>query len=134
MDGPLAAEKLITAILAEIAALPDYDETLTALMENEIERLRRDQNSRKSQLEQMRDKTDRELDNIRASLRQAGPSTILIEELKDLESRRNEIHSELADLDRAPSRCSPWRRSRRSRTKPCMLSHRWLERPLSSAA
>jgi hypothetical protein len=102
IDGPLAAEKPMTAILGEFAALPDYDEALTGLMESEIERLRSEQNRRKSQLERMRDKTDRELGNIRASLRQAGPSTVVIEELKDLESRLNQIRGEPAALDRAP--------------------------------
>ena len=74
VNGPLAAEKLSAAILAEITALPDYDDILTDLMSKEIERIRSDHASLSSQLEQKGRTVDRELANIRASLRQAGPS------------------------------------------------------------
>jgi DNA invertase Pin-like site-specific DNA recombinase len=102
VDGPLAAEKLMTAIVGEINALPDYDNVLTDLMEKEIERLRSDQAGCRTQLEQKRNKLERELANIRAALRQAGPSNVLIEELKNLESQQNQIRGEIAALDRVP--------------------------------
>ena len=98
----LAVEKLSAAILAEITALPDYDPVLTELMATEIERIRSDQASLSSQLEQKGKTVDRELANIRASLRLAGPSTLLIEDLKDLESQRDQIRGEIAALDRVP--------------------------------
>jgi hypothetical protein len=102
VDGPLAAEKLLVAILGEISALPDYDAVLTEMMQEEVERARSGQATRRGQLEQDGGTVDRQLANIRASLRQAGPSAVLIEELKDLERRRELVRGEIAALERVP--------------------------------
>jgi DNA invertase Pin-like site-specific DNA recombinase len=102
VDGPLAAEKLLAAIHREIAALPDYDAVLTAMMAEDVERARSGQAARRGQLEQEAGTVDRELANIGASLRAAGPSAVLLEELKDLERRRELVRGEIAALERVP--------------------------------
>jgi hypothetical protein len=98
----LAAHKVLTAIKTEIAKLPDIDSVLTDLLAKEVKRLQADQVDHGGQLEQRRKQLERELDNIRAALRQAGPSAILIEELKNLESEWNQIGGAIAALDRVP--------------------------------
>jgi DNA invertase Pin-like site-specific DNA recombinase len=102
MDGPLAAEKLLTAIMAEVGSLPDHDEVLTDKMTKEVERIRCQQAARNIQLQQQRQAVEHELANILDALRQAGSSNVLIAELKNLESQRDEIDGEVAALDRVP--------------------------------
>src|SRR5271165_257216 len=72
VDCSLAAEKLIAAILAEITALPDFDEVLTDLIQKEVERIRSAQAGRRGDLEQERKTIERKLKNITEALCEAG--------------------------------------------------------------
>ena len=102
VDGPLAAEKLSRAILREIEALPGSESTFSDLLNAEVDRIRVAQGGRRVELDRLREKLDRQLANITAALREAGPSTILVEELKALENDRDRLHQEQAALDRLP--------------------------------
>ena len=101
-DGPLAARKLAEAVLQAVRALPDFDPAFQTMVAEEVERLRGVQGGRRDLLESRQTAIDRQLANVRAALREAGPSPSLIEDLRQLETQREQILGELADLDRVP--------------------------------
>ena len=101
-DGPLAARKLADAVLQAVRALPDFDPAFQTMVAEEVERLRGVQGGRRDLLESRQTSIDRQLANVRAALREAGPSPSLIEDLRQLEAQRDGVLGELADLDRVP--------------------------------
>lgn len=102
VDWSLAAEKLVGAILAEITALPDFDEVLTGFVQKEVERIRCAQADRRGELDQECKSLERKLKNITEALCDAGSSPILIEQLKKLEGQRDQVNGQLAALDKLP--------------------------------
>lgn len=102
VDGPSAAVKLTDAVLGAVAAMPDFDPVFTEAMRAEVERLRAAQDGRLGALNGRLGTLDRQLANVRASLRDAGSSRGLIEDLKTLEAEQDRLLGERAELDRVP--------------------------------
>ena len=101
-DGPLSADKITTAILGEITALPGSDDTLMAMVHAEVERIRTAQLGRRSELDRRQKTLDFQLANIRATLREYGHSKHLLDDLRELEAALEQILCERAALDRIP--------------------------------
>lgn len=101
-DGPKAAEKLAAAVLREIRTLADFDGVFADLVRAEVERVHASQSGRLQELDRRRATLQRQLANIRAALREAGPSRALIDELRELETELDRVGDERAELDRLP--------------------------------
>src|SRR5262249_33426318 len=101
-DGPLAARKLAGAVLDAIRALPDSDAAFQALVAEEVERLRAAQGGRLTELGRRLRTIDRQLANVRAAVREAGPSRALMDDLRQLEADRERVLGERAELERVP--------------------------------
>jgi hypothetical protein len=98
VDGPLAAEKMIAAIRAAIAALPDYDQQLMALLREEMRRRHGDKGRQERELTRRLDAAEHEIQNVVAAIRAAGDSPSLLDELKRLEKLKVQIAWEQAEV------------------------------------
>jgi site-specific DNA recombinase len=101
-DGPRAARKLSEAVLDAIDTLPDSDTAFQAMVTAEVERLRGAQCGRLTELDRGLENINRQLANVRAALREAGPSKVLIDDLRQLEAEREQVRGERAELERIP--------------------------------
>lgn len=101
VDGPLAAQKMIAAIRAEIAALPDFDPILLQTYREEASRSEAANDTKRESTARDLVKVRKELDHIRAAIREAGHSRSLLEDLKRLEVREDQLVGVEADLDKA---------------------------------
>jgi DNA invertase Pin-like site-specific DNA recombinase len=91
VDGPLAARKIMAALRAEIAALPDFDPTLLQLVREALRDGQDAQGRRQQELARRQATTEREMANVLAAIRAAGPSESLLEELTRLEEQKKQI-------------------------------------------
>ncbi len=102
-DGPTAARTLADAVLGAIEQLSDFDDVFLDLVKAEAERLGDSVGTRLDQLNGQQAKIDREIQNIKASLRMAGPSPSLIGELHDLEAQLDQVRIEQRELNQRPA-------------------------------
>ena len=90
VDGPLGATKMIAAIRAAIAGLPDFDPVLLEMVRDEWNHQQGGMDQRQQDLARRAATVERETQNVMAAVRQAGPSSILMEELARLEEARKQ--------------------------------------------
>lgn len=100
VDGPHAARKLSETILNEIRRLPDFDASLVREIETEMQAQHEGRRERLESLKYDAIKVERELSNLCAAIREAGSSTTLIAELRELENRRESIQAEQRSLEK----------------------------------
>ncbi|MFO0878156.1 MAG: recombinase family protein [Gemmataceae bacterium] len=90
-DGPLAAQKMITAIREAIGALPDFDPVLVDMVREEQRRQHGDSDRRQKELAGRLASAEREIQNVLAAIRAGGHSPALLEELTRLEGLKSQI-------------------------------------------
>jgi DNA invertase Pin-like site-specific DNA recombinase len=103
VDGPLAATKMATAILAKIEALPDFDDVYLAIA---LEELKKSNSSRAERLEAIRReelKLQRELENIVAFIREGRKYPTLHDEFERLEAARDRLAMDREVIEREPT-------------------------------
>jgi DNA invertase Pin-like site-specific DNA recombinase len=100
-DGPLAAEKLITAFRAQIAALPDFDPVLLDLVRQECLKAQDSRGQRQHELTQQLATNQRAIQHILAAIREDGHSSSLMDDLKRLEQQNTELQWQQQDLVRS---------------------------------
>jgi DNA invertase Pin-like site-specific DNA recombinase len=103
VDAPLAAQHMIAAIGREIAALPDFDPVLLQLVQEELRQGQDAQGRQQQEGMRRRAATERELQNILAALREAGPSPSLLAELARLEQEKTQQSWEQEEFERHSS-------------------------------
>ena len=101
VNGPDAAIRLIDAIQATIATLPEFDPVLVAMIEEQLRQGTGDQEQRRQFLATREAAVCRELTNIAAAIRAVGHSPTLLQDLARLERERAEILEEGQGLRRA---------------------------------
>jgi site-specific DNA recombinase len=96
--GPMAAERIADAVRARIDSLPDFEVTFTALVHAEIQRRQAAQSGLVKDLDRRQADLDRSSTNIGSAIREAGPSPILIAELRRIESEMDQLRLECQEL------------------------------------
>jgi site-specific DNA recombinase len=91
VDGSLAAHKLIAAIHASIAALPDFDAQMIELVQEEVLQRQGDKADQQQELARGLASTERELQNLLAAVRASGHSPILLDELSRVEKQKTKL-------------------------------------------
>jgi site-specific DNA recombinase len=100
--GPLAAQKVAEAVLAEIQALPGFDDAFLAAVEEEAARLDCSRDDRRRGLSQSAEKISHEIGNVLEFVRNGDSSCRVREELLRLEREHARIAAELRCLDQTP--------------------------------
>jgi DNA invertase Pin-like site-specific DNA recombinase len=101
VDGPEAALRLVEAIQQEIAALPEFDPVLMALVEEELSRDEGERDRRRRELATRQATVERGLANIAAAIQQVGHSPTLLQELTRLEREKADLLEEGRGLEGA---------------------------------
>ena len=101
-DGPLAASKLIAAVLKAITEVAGCDEVLRDEVRAEVQRIHREQSGRRGELESRRKRLQKQRENVRMAIRDGAWSQSVSEDLQAIETEIDEIQSELAGFDRLP--------------------------------
>jgi hypothetical protein len=91
VEGPLAAQKLSAAILAEIESLPDFDQVFYDLAAKELQQSNESRSKRLSQTCQQVGQVEREMDNLVRFVREGRRTERLHEELQTLEARHDTL-------------------------------------------
>jgi DNA invertase Pin-like site-specific DNA recombinase len=100
--GTKAAEKLLTAALAEIGALAGFEPTFRGLVAEELARLQAGQGDRIAELDRERQRVERQLANVVASLSDIGPTAELKQAYARLQEHRDRLAAEQAQLAGGP--------------------------------
>ncbi len=107
VDGPLAAHKLIAAIRAEIAALPDFDPVFVQMIQEELRQREGARGRERQELARRQAALERELQNVMAAIRQAGHSPSLLDELGRLDRQKAQVHAQQQELVAASGASRP---------------------------
>jgi hypothetical protein len=102
-NGPITAERISNTVFQAIAALPEFDEILLRLVNEEA--LKADV-QRSRQLEELTRKTgrlDREIENVLRFIRSGDSSDRVRLELKELEQQAKDVNAEKLRLAATPS-------------------------------
>ncbi|HCO22353.1 recombinase family protein [Gimesia maris] len=102
VDGPLATEKILSAVLAEIEQLPDFDQKFLEKVHEESRRLDQDLINKQSQLERDIHRQEQEIENLLSYLRSGNTSERVSQDLKRLESEHKDNQLELSALKDKP--------------------------------
>jgi DNA invertase Pin-like site-specific DNA recombinase len=94
VDGPDAAIRLMAAISAAIAALPEFDPVLVDLVQQELCQGLGDQDRRRQEVAQRLTGLEREMGNVLAAIRDVGHSSTLLQELNRLEREKTSLLDE----------------------------------------
>jgi site-specific DNA recombinase len=105
-SGPLAAERITSAILAEVASLPEFDATFLDLLREKYAAARAVATGRSTELDRLQQNLGRQIVRVMALLIDGEPSPALREKLRELESERDRIVVERAELG-DPSDANP---------------------------
>jgi DNA invertase Pin-like site-specific DNA recombinase len=89
VDAPLAREKLLAAIYAAIAGLPEFDPVLLGMIREEQQQQLGDRDRQLQELDRRRADLERQIANVLAAIRQGGHSPSLLAELARLERERD---------------------------------------------
>ncbi|MEX0701797.1 MAG: recombinase family protein, partial [Planctomycetales bacterium] len=101
IDGPFAAEKIATAVLAELEKLPEFDEAFVAAVNEEALRLDADRTERLAVLDRDAARLEREVENLVAFVRHGDSSERIRAELGRLEEALRLNRLERQDLEKA---------------------------------
>lgn len=102
-DGPLSARKLSEAIRREITSLPEFEEAFLSKLEAQMARIHENRDAKLQELDRIEQTLSRQQKNILDSLRDAGPLPSLLQDLKGLEARLEEVASGREKLAHASS-------------------------------
>jgi site-specific DNA recombinase len=102
-DGPLAAERVATAVSKEMEGLPDFDEAFIEAVNAEAKRLDDDRAERRAQLAAQALKLEREIGNVMAFIRGGDASPRVREDLSRLEEELKLVQTEDQRLEKMPS-------------------------------
>jgi DNA invertase Pin-like site-specific DNA recombinase len=105
VDGLSAAHKLAAAIFDCIATVPDFDQEFREMVIEETRRCDSDREHRRREIARQLERFDREISNVVQAIRDGGGSTILLQELRQLEEERDRLLAERAELFCAPAEC-----------------------------
>jgi DNA invertase Pin-like site-specific DNA recombinase len=100
-DGPLAAQKLVPAVLNEIEALQGFDELLIAEVAKQLDVLNSSADARRTTIVRDLGRSEREVANVVAAIREGYVSPTLRDELVRLEGDRARLKTELDSLDQS---------------------------------
>ena len=102
-DGPLTAERISNAVFQEISALPEFDETLHSLVNEEALKADVQRSQQLEELTRKSDRLDREIENVLRFIRSGDSSDRVRLELKELEQLAREVETEKLRLTATPS-------------------------------
>jgi len=102
-DGPLTAERISNAVFQEIAALPEFDERLLSLVNEEALKADGQRSQQLEELVRKSDRLDREIENIMRFIRSGDSSDRVRLELRQLEESANEVKAAQVRLAATPS-------------------------------
>jgi site-specific DNA recombinase len=100
INGPLAAAKILEAVVREIEALDDFDEAFRTILDEEARRVNNSLDAASSGLNHKLANTQREVGNILAEIRNGTRSQLLGAELCRLESELARLKSTKAENER----------------------------------
>jgi DNA invertase Pin-like site-specific DNA recombinase len=98
VDGPLAAQKMLAAMTAEITALPDFDANMTKLVEEALRQQHGTRDLRRQEFVRRLTDIERGLSNLAGAIRERGHSQVLLDDLARLEGDKAQIQWEIAEL------------------------------------
>ena len=101
-DGPLTAERISNAVFQEISALPEFDETLHSLVNEEALKADVQRSQQLEELTRKSDRLDREIENVLRFIRSGDSSDRVRLELKELEQLRGKLKLRSYGLPRHP--------------------------------
>jgi site-specific DNA recombinase len=102
-DGPLTAERISNAVFQELSALPEFDETLLSLVNEEALKADGQRSQQLEELTRKSDRLDREIENIMRFIRSGDSSDRVRLELRQLEESANEVKAAQLRLAATPS-------------------------------
>lgn len=102
IDGPLATEKILSAILTEIEQLPDFDQKFLANVQNEARRLDQDLVKKQSQLESEIQRQEQVIENLLNYIRSGNSSERVSQDLSRVETELKENQLELSSIKDKP--------------------------------
>ena len=94
VDAPLAAQKLSSAVFERIAVLPDWDAEFAAMAREEAEKLQSQSQGRLQEMERDFERLEREIANVLKAVRETGGIPSLFDELRRLETEKDELTRE----------------------------------------
>lgn len=100
VDGPLASQKIVTAISREIELLPGFDETLTQNLEDELRRATSNREFQLAELQRSWTQIDRQLRNVLSFIREGNASGAVRADLARLETEQADIQAQIDDVNR----------------------------------
>jgi DNA invertase Pin-like site-specific DNA recombinase len=101
-DGLDAARRLSQAILAEIAALPEFDSTFQDKVKTHMEAWRATRNVELSQVDHQLGEVHHQIERVTDAIAQLGLQDALGDKLRALIDRRDELQTKRKDLRREP--------------------------------
>ncbi|HBN78757.1 MAG TPA: hypothetical protein DD473_23690, partial [Planctomycetaceae bacterium] len=125
VDGPLAAEKIMTAVFQVVQSLPDFDEALLDEIRNEIDQIELRVPDERNRIQQRIEKLERELDNLLNFIRDGNSSETVQREIPRIESELKNQRSCLKRLQKpAPTNLSiPSIEELKSSAIDCLKEH-----------
>lgn len=97
VDGPLAAQTVCAAVLAEIQGLAGFDDAYLAALNDERQQVNAALNDRLATLDKEIAKTQGEIANVVKAIREVGVSTALTAELQRLEESNRSFEHDRAE-------------------------------------
>jgi site-specific DNA recombinase len=101
-DGRLAAERLSQAVLNEIAALPDFETRIGAMIKEEWEAIEAAGRQELKSVDAKIQTVERRLENLVRVLSDAQGSPTVVDELKRLEAEKAHLESRREEVTQAP--------------------------------
>lgn len=102
VDGPLAQQKILEAVLAELEQMPDFDAVFLGNIQNEAKKLDAVAAEQEIELDRKIRGLQRELDNLMKAFRSNASSERLHQELQEVESEHKDHVRDLELLKRRP--------------------------------
>jgi transposase-like protein len=101
LDGPDTARRIAAKVLAEIEALPDFDEEFLAMVRRQVEDVNGDRRRRMTEIDRRVATLERHGQNLLKSLRELGPSSMLKKDLDRIEQEREDLAIARKEAERA---------------------------------
>jgi DNA invertase Pin-like site-specific DNA recombinase len=99
VEAGLAAGRLSEAVFDAIRQLPNFDASLVEMVKSETRQLAATKHDRTNQVRKGLHSVDRAISNITGAIKAHGHSTVLLEELKDLEAQKERLTAELEESE-----------------------------------
>src|SRR5262249_5170118 len=102
LNGALAAEKLVEAIWSEINALPAFDDSFSAMVQEKLATASHGNRIRAKEIESQCHNIGRQIERITSAIAEVGGSPSLYEKLGALEAEDATLRQELAKVSAPP--------------------------------